>query len=110
MAAGWNFLYSLPVQVNMSETYTRARANLKELMDQVAETREPVFITRRAGEEVALIAADELRSLLETAHLLRSPANAERLNKALARATKRTGRSQTPAELRRKFGLDEEEK
>jgi antitoxin YefM len=35
---------------------------------------------------VALVAADELSSLLETAHLLRSPANAERLLRALSRA------------------------
>ena len=63
-------------------TYTNARANLKALLDEAADTREPVIIHRRGGDDVALIAADELRSLIETAHLLRSPANAERLLRA----------------------------
>jgi antitoxin YefM len=68
----------------MTITYTQARANLKALLDEVSDSREPVIIRRRGGEDVALIAVDELRSLIETAHLLRSPKNAERLLKALA--------------------------
>ena len=40
----------------------------------------------RGGDDLAVIAADELESLLETAHLLRSPKNAERLLTALFRA------------------------
>ena len=43
-------------------------------------------IRRRGSEDVALIAADELESLLETAHLLRSPRNADRLLTARQRA------------------------
>jgi antitoxin YefM len=67
-------------------TYAQARANLKSLLDQVAENREQVIIHRRGGEDVVLIAADELRGLMETAHLLRSPKNAQRLLHALRRA------------------------
>jgi antitoxin YefM len=89
-------------------TYTNARANLKTLMDQAADTRQPVFIHRRGGEDVALIAADELRSLMETAHLLRSPRNAERLLRALNRALARTGRVSSVESLREEFGLGEE--
>lgn len=88
-------------------TYTKARANLKALLDQVSDSREPVIIHRRGGEDVALIAVDELRSLIETAHLLRSPKNAERLLKALARAQQGKGRPQSIAKLRRDVGLDE---
>ena len=43
-------------------------------------------VQEREGGDVALVAADELAGLLETAHLLRSPANAERLLTALGRA------------------------
>lgn len=89
-------------------TYTNARANLKALMDQAADTRQPVFIHRRGGEDVALIAADELRSLIETAHLLRSPRNAERLIRALNRALAARGRTSPVDALRRELGLDEE--
>ncbi len=88
-------------------TYSNARANLKALLDEAADTREPVIIHRRGGDDVALIAADELRSLIETAHLLRSPANAERLLRALTRAQQGKGRPQSVAKLRRAVGLDE---
>jgi antitoxin YefM len=51
-------------------------------------------------------AADELRSLIETVHLLRSPKNAERLLRALARAKKGKVRKQSVVNLRRNVGLD----
>ena len=89
-------------------TYTSARANLKALLDQVADSRQPVFIQRRGGEDVALIAGDELRSLLETAHLLRSPKNAERLLRALTRALGKTGRPSSVKRLRKDLGLEQE--
>jgi len=88
-------------------TYTQARANLKALLDEVSEGREPVIIHRRGGDDVALIAVDELRSLIETAHLLRSPRNAERLLRALSRAQKGSVRPQSLAKLRRDVGLDD---
>lgn len=57
-------------------TFSRARKTLGRLCDEAVSTREPIIIMRRGTEDVALVAADELRSLMETAHLLRSPANA----------------------------------
>jgi len=88
-------------------TYTQARNTLAKLLDEVTEGREIVIITRRDGEDAALIAADELASLLETAYLLRSPANARRLLEALGRALKNEGRPLTTEGLRREVGLDE---
>ena len=88
-------------------TYTQARANFKALLDEASDSREPVIIHRRGGDDVAIIAVEELRSLIETAHLLRSPKNAERLLKALARAQQGKGRPQSIAKLRRDVGLDE---
>lgn len=67
-------------------TYSQARENLASLLDQVVNDREIAIITRRGAEDVALVSADELSGLLETAHLLRSPANANRLLTALRRA------------------------
>ena len=89
-------------------TYTEARANLAQLLDQAANDRETVIITRRGAADVALIAADELAGLVETAHLLRSPANAARLLSALGRALDRTEAAQTIANLRRDVGIDPE--
>jgi len=88
-------------------TYTNARANLATLCDEVTTNREVVIIQRRGAEDVALIAAAELSSLLETAHLLRSPKNAERLLAALARAQHRTVAPQSVEALRHEVGLDE---
>ena len=89
-------------------TYTGARRNLASLMDQVTETREPVYIRRRGKEDVALIAASELSSWMETAYLLRSPKNAEKLREAMARADAGEGVVMEVDELRSQFGLEEE--
>lgn len=75
-------------------TYTSARANLSKLCDEVIDNREVVIINRRGFDDVALIAASELASLAETAHLLRSPRNAKRLLAALNRERKRTTKPQ----------------
>jgi len=87
-------------------TYTAARANLAALCDDVASSRDVVIIHRRGAEDVALVSAAELRSLQETAHLLRSPKNAARLLAALDRAQRRKGTPQTVSRLRRELKLD----
>jgi antitoxin YefM len=87
-------------------TYTQARANLASLWEEVTANQEVVIIHRRGAEDVALVSAAELTSLMETAHLLRSPKNAKRLLTALARAQKRTLPPQSVEELRREVGLD----
>ena len=90
-------------------TYTQARANLAKLCDQVAGNRDIVIISRRNGGDVALIAADELSSILETLHLLRSPRNADRLLSALKDAKARKGKRQSVLSLRREVGVDEKQ-
>jgi len=92
--------------MSVQTTYTQARARLSALCDLVTEDREIVIIRRRGAEDVALIAAAELAGLVETAHLLRSPLNAERLLTALARARQGEGTPQTMEELRREVGLE----
>lgn len=92
----------------VTTSYTEARARLAELLDQVVEDRETVVITRRGHEPVALIAADELDSLIETVHLLRSRANAERLLSSLERAKARTGTPTDLAALQAELKLGEE--
>ena len=89
-------------------TYSQARANLASLCNQVSEDREIVLIKRRNAEDVALIASSELSGLLETAHLLRSPKNAQRLLTALKRAINRTEHPQKIEDLKKEIGLGEE--
>ncbi|TET98306.1 MAG: type II toxin-antitoxin system prevent-host-death family antitoxin [Anaerolineales bacterium] len=88
-------------------SYSQARQNLASLLNEVTQDRQVVIINRRGGEPAALIAADELAGLTETAHLLRSPANAMRLLKALARALKGGGQTMTIDELSVEVGLGE---
>ena len=103
-------LYSNSVQmkeyaVPTETTYTQARAHLAALCDSVGSTREPIIIHRRGAEDVALVNAAELRSLTETAHLLRSPRNAQRLITALVRARGQKLPAETVEALRREFDL-----
>ncbi len=93
--------------MTIQTTYTQARANLAKLCDRVVANREVVIIQRRGVEDVALVSAAELSSLLETAYLLRSPKNAERLLTALTRAQEQIIKPQLVAELRREVGLDQ---
>jgi antitoxin YefM len=94
----------MPIQT----TYTNARSNLAALLDEVTGNQEVVIISRRGAEDVAMISAAELSSLTETAHLLRSPKNAERLLTALNRALAATEKPQTIEELRREVGLPDD--
>jgi antitoxin YefM len=95
----------MPIQT----TFTQARTNLALLWDEVTLNREVVIIKRRGAESVALISVDELAGLLETAHLLKSPKNAERLLRALVRAQQQEGVLQTVDELKREVGFDQVE-
>jgi antitoxin YefM len=86
-------------------TYTNLRQSLASVLDRVANDREVVIIVRKGEKKVAMIPADELAGLMETAHLLRSPKNAQRLLSALQRAVGRKGRPEPLEKLRREMGL-----
>ena len=86
-------------------TYTNLRENLASMMDRVVNDREVVIVRRNGDQRVAMIAADELSGLLETAHLLRSPRNAERLLSALKRAEQGKGKPESVDKLRQEMGL-----
>lgn len=92
--------------MSISLTYTQARANLAKLLDEVSLNKEVVIINRKNAENVALVSESELSSLLETAHLLRSPKNAKRLLKALLDVQEGKGKSQSVDDLKREFGLE----
>jgi len=66
-----------------SITYTEARENLANTINRVCEDNAPVIITRRRDQAVVVLSLAEYQSLQETAHLLRSPANAKRLLKSI---------------------------
>jgi len=69
----------------MAITASEARKNLFPLIQQVNDDRQPIEITSRRGDAVLMSRAD-YDALNETAQLLRTPANAERLLEALSQA------------------------
>jgi antitoxin YefM len=91
--------------MSIQTTYTDARSRFAGLCDAATNDREIIIIQRRGAEDVALIAADELQSLQETAHLLRSPKNARRLLTALERALQRSEKPESIESLRNAMGL-----
>lgn len=91
--------------MSVKTSYSHARENLASLWDEVEGSREAAIIQRRGHEDMALIPADELASLRETAYLLRSPANAARLLAALARARRGRTKPIDLAALRRELGV-----
>ena len=91
----------MPICVSCSD----ARAKFALLLDKVTDNHEVVVINRRGKDDVAMIAAAELASLVETAHLLRSPTNAQRLFAALQRARVNNGVQHTIDDLHADNGL-----
>jgi antitoxin YefM len=69
----------------MAITASEARKNLFPLIEQVNNDRIAIEITSRRGDAVLMSRAD-FDALQETAHLLRSPANARRLLASLEQA------------------------
>ncbi len=67
-------------------TYSDFRARLAAYMDQVCDSRAPLYVTRQGGRTVVVISEDEFDGWLETLHLLRSPANSRRLMDSIAAA------------------------
>ncbi len=87
-------------------TYTALREKLASYLDRVTDDREVLLVRRRGARDVAIIPADELAGLMETAHLLRSPKNAQRLFESLREAERGGGEVMTMDELRHSVGLD----
>lgn len=65
-------------------TYTDARASLKDVMDRVIHDRVEVVVTRKNREAVVMMSLEEYNAIQETLHLQKSPANARRLQAAIA--------------------------
>jgi antitoxin YefM len=65
-------------------SFTEARNSLKAVLDSVVNDADTAVITRRDAEDAVVMSLDYYNSLMETVHLLRSPANAEHLNRSIA--------------------------
>jgi antitoxin YefM len=64
-------------------SFTQARNSLKSVLDAVVDDADCTVITRRDSEDAVVMSMDYYNSLMETVHLLSSPANAAHLNKSI---------------------------
>jgi len=64
--------------------FTDARSNLKSVIDQVVDDADVTLITRRDAPNAVVMSQEYYDSLMETVHLLRSPANAAHLERSIA--------------------------
>lgn len=64
-------------------TYSDLRKNLANVLDGVINDHSPVLVTRQNNQTAVLISLDDFNAYEETAHLLRSPANAKRLRDSI---------------------------
>ena len=64
-------------------SFTEARNGLKSVLDHVADDADYTIITRRDAEDAVVMSMEHYNSLMETVHLLKSPANAAHLSKSI---------------------------
>lgn len=91
-------------------SYSQAKDNLGLVLDDVYDQGQIIVIKRQNGKNIALIAEDELSSLLESIYLLRSPENATRLFRALEWAASGEGVSQSLEDLKQEINLESAKK
>jgi len=67
-------------------SYSQLRNNLASYMDEVCDSRAPLVVTRQNARSVVLMSEEDYEGLIETVHLLKSPANAARLLRSIGDA------------------------
>ena len=65
-------------------SYSSFRAQLAGTLDQVNDNHKPVLVTRQNGHPAVIMSFEDYQSYEATAYLMASPANAQRLNQAIA--------------------------
>ncbi len=79
-----NFEYKLEMVLMKIVTYSEARSALKAVLDRVHEDADVTVISRRDGADAVVMSLDHYESIMETMHLLSTPANAAHLAKSIA--------------------------
>lgn len=67
----------------IAANFSEFRTKLKMYLDSVEDNNETLIIKRKSGKGAVMISLDEYNSIMETVHLLRSKANADRLYESI---------------------------
>lgn len=65
-------------------SYTDFRTNLAKQLDKVNHNHKPLLVTRKNAKPVVVMSLDDFQSYEETAYLMATPKNAERLNQSIS--------------------------
>jgi antitoxin YefM len=65
-------------------SYSAFRTRLASTLDKVNDDHTPILVTRQNGKPAVVMSLEDFHSYEETAYLMASPRNAERLNRAIA--------------------------
>jgi len=72
----------------IAANFSEFRSNLKKYLDDVEDNNEILIVKRKAGNGTVMISLDEYNSIMETVHLLKSKANADRLYESIQQMKK----------------------
>jgi antitoxin YefM len=72
--------------INIMEiiNYSLFRSQLASTLDKVNNNHEPIIITRQKSKPSVVMSLEDFQAYEETAYLMSSPKNAERLNQAIS--------------------------
>lgn len=68
--------------------FSDARNNLKQVIDSVVDDADYAVITRRDAPDAVVMSLDTFNSMVETVHLLKTPANAAHLARSIEQLRK----------------------
>ena len=68
--------------------FSDARNQFKQVIDQVVSDCDVTIISRRDADNAVVMSLNTYNSMMETLHLLKSPANVKHLEKSLAQYRK----------------------
>ena len=73
-------------------TASEARANLYRLIDEAAQSHQPIVISGKRSSAV-LLSADDWRAIQETLHLLSVPSMRESIKESMAEPLSKSGKT-----------------
>lgn len=74
-------------------TYSDFRSHLASALDKVSDSHVPILITRQSGKSAILMSLEDFKSYEETAHLMSSVKNVDRLNQAIKELENHQGKA-----------------
>ena len=84
----YNLLYNYESTMRVIN-FSDARNQFKQVIDQVVADCDVTIISRRDAEDAVVMSLDTYNSMMETLHLMKSPANVKHLEKSLTQYRKR---------------------